>query len=137
MEKLKKVFGAIWKWLKANWLVVVVVVVILGVIVLAANAFSQDESYRRLFQQYTEQAADYHRQIKDLRLLQEQERAEQERIMQEYIVELYRIEREYKTELERIAEQRSSTQDVIIRNFERDPTTLTNAVHTVFGIPVE
>ena len=134
MEKLKKVFGVIWKWLKANWLVVIVV---LGVLALAFNANSQDASYRQLFDQYTTQAADHQTQISDLRSLQEQEREERQRLMQEYIDELHRIEREYKTELERIAALRTNTQDDIIRDFERDPTTLTEAVTNVFGIPVE
>ena len=134
MEKLKKAFGAIWKWLKANWLVIIVIV---AVGALAFNSCSNDESYRSLFQQYTEKSDDHQRQIKDMRDLQEQERKARDLLMQEYIDELHRIEREYKTELGKIAEQRNNNRNEIIRNHDRDPTSLTDAVNEVFGIPVE
>ena len=136
MEKLKKVFGVIWKWLKDNWLVVVVAIVVIGVGALATKSCSRDESYRNLFREFREQSEDHQRQIKDLRGLQDLERAERERILQEYIDELHRIEREYKIELENIATQRNNTQDNIINNHQRDPVTLVETIRNAFGIPV-
>lgn len=137
MEKVKKFFESAWKWLKSNWLIVVI---ILGVLALAVNAFSQFDQnavYRNLLDQYQEQSLDHQRQLKDLRDLVDAEREERDRLLQEYLAEMHRIEREYKEDLERIAQERDTTQDDIIRDHSRDPTTLTRAVHETFGIPVE
>lgn len=134
MEKFKKILGSLWKWLKENWLVVLVIV---GVAALAFRGCSQEEAYSNLFDHYNEQSKDHERQIQELRSLQDQERAERERILQEYLAELHRIEQEYKEELGRIEQQREDTQSDIIRDHDRDPTTLTTAVTETFGIPVE
>lgn len=137
METLKKVFGSIWKWLKENWLTVLVIA---GVVALAVNAFSQfdqTESYRNLLEQYHEESLDHQQQIKDLRTLMDEEREERDRLLQEYLSEMHRIESEYKEELGRISADRETSQDTIIRNHNRDPSSLTRAVTDTFGIPTE
>lgn len=137
MEKVKKFFGSVWSWVKENWLTILIIV---GVCLLAVNAFSQfdkTKSYRELLEQYHQESLDHQRQIKDLRTIMEEERAEQHRIIQKYLEEQSRIESEFKQALERIARDRTVNQDNIIRDHEKDPTTLTTAVTETFGIPLE
>jgi len=134
MDKVKSIFGNIWKWIKKNW---VLVLVVLGLSFLAWSFKSKDQSYKDLFKNYTQQNADNQQQIEVLRNLQEQERVERERLLTNYLDELHRIEREYKAELGKIAEQRDTTQDNIISNGNTNPTSLTDAVTETFGIPVE
>jgi len=134
MEKFKKLLSSFWKWIKNNWLVIVL---LFGVGFLAWSFRSNDQAYKNLFKSYTQQSADNRQQIEDLRAVQEQERADQERIMRNYLDELHRIEQEYKTELTKIETQRATTQDNIISNYNSNPTTLTSAVTNTFGIPTE
>jgi len=148
MDKLKEFFGSakewlwkglgpVWKWLKKNWLIILIIV---GVGLLAANAFSQNshvESYRNLLEQYHQESLDHQRQIKDLRSIMDEERAERDRLLQEYLAEQHRIETEFKEALGQIAQDRETNQDNIIREHDSDPTTLTTAVTNTFGIPLE
>jgi allophanate hydrolase subunit 1 len=134
MENLVKLLRPLWKWLKKNWLLVLITLVVAG---LFLKGCEQVDAYDRLLGQYEEQSQDHQRQIKELRTLQDTERKERQRIVQEYIDELHRIEREYKAELDRIATQRDATQERIIREHERDPTTITQRLKETFGIPVD
>jgi len=137
MEKLKKFFGAVWDWVKKNWLTILIVI---GVCLLTASAFSQfdqTKSYKNLLEQYHQESRDHQQQIKELRLIVEEERIEQARLLQEYLVEQNRLETEFKEVLGQIDDTRDNTQTQIVRRHDRDPTTLTGAVTNTFGIPSE
>lgn len=137
MEKVKAFFGSVWDWVKENWLTLLIIV---GVVMLAISAFAQwdqTESYKELLEQYHEESLDHQRQIKDLRTIMDEEREKQNRILQKYIEEQWRIESEFKEALGRIARDRSVNQNDIIREHDKDPTTLTTAVTETFGIPLE
>lgn len=133
-EVLGAVFGAIWKWLKDNWLPLLLVLAVVG---LFAKGCDQVNSYNNLFEQYQQQSEDHERQLQELRSIQESEREALDRQLQEYMQNMDRIEREYKDEIDRISRSSRTRQSDIIRNHDNDPDTLTEAVHAVFGIPVE
>jgi len=140
MEKVKKFFGAVWNWIKKHWQIVLIILIVIGVGLLAANAFSQNsniESYRNLLDQYHEESLDHQQQIKDLQSVVDQERQERERLLQEYLAEQHRIESEFKETLGQISQSRETNQNDIIREYNRDPSTLTTAVTETFGIPLE
>lgn len=130
----KKVFGGLWKWLKGNWLALLLV---FAVAALFVRGCESDDAYNNLFQQYQEQSADHQRQIKELQTLQQQEREELDRQLQDYLENMNRIEREYKEEIQRIESSREVRRVTIIRETLRDPGTLTDTVTRTFGIPVE
>jgi len=131
---LKKMFGAIWEWLKSNWLPLFLM---FAVAALFAKGCERTQTYNSLFEQYQEQSIDHQRQLKELRELQQAEREELDRQLHQYFENMNRIEREYKQEIQRIESSRESRRVTIIRDHDRDPTTLTDEVRRVFGIPVE
>lgn len=134
MSKFKEVLGAVAKWLRENWLPLLLVVAIAA---LFAKGCERTQAYDSLFDQYQQQSEDHQQQIRDLRALQERERQELDRQLQNYLEEMNRIEREYKEEIQRISVRTETRRVRIIRDYGRDPATLTTAVRDTFGIPVE
>lgn len=134
MSKFKEVLGAVGKWLRENWLPLLLIVAMTA---LFAKGCEKTQAYDSLFDQYQQQSEDHQQQIRNLRALQERERQELDRQLQNYLEEMNRIEREYKEEIQRISVRTETRRVRIIRDYGRDPTTLTTAVRDTFGIPVE
>lgn len=134
MSKFKQVLGAIGKWLRENWLPLLLVVAIAALFV---KGCERTQAYDSLFEQYQQQSKDHQQQIRDLQALQERERQELDRQLQKYFKEMDRIEREYKEEIQRISVRTETRRVRIIHDYSRDPTALTTAVRDTFGIPVE
>lgn len=134
MSKIKEIFGTIFGWFRKNWLLLLVII---SLVALFLKGCDQSNVYDNLFERFQEQSKDHNRQIKELRLLQEEEREEMSRLMQQYTNEINRIEHEYKEELGRIANFRETTRTRIVENHGRDPNTLTVVVRDTFGIPIE
>lgn len=134
MSKFKKILGTVGQWFKSNWLLLLLVV---AVIALFAKGCERTQVYDSLFNQYQNQSEDHQQQISELLAVQEQERQELDRQLQNYLEEMNRIEREYKEEIQRISTNTEIRRVRIIREYDRDPTTLTDAVRDTFGIPVE
>lgn len=134
---LNKALRSVLQWLKSNWLVVLVLVLLIVMAGLIAKGCQTDSTYQTLFDQYSSSIADHKRQLEEIRTTHDREREELNRQLQEYLSEMHRIETEYRAELERISQTREVTRVRIIREYERDPGTLTTTVHSTFGIPVE
>lgn len=134
---LNKALRSVLQWLKGNWLVIVVFLLLVVVAGLIARGCQTDAAYRGLFDQYRNSIEDHQHQLEEIRTTHDREREELNRQLQEYLAEMHRIEVEYKEELARISQTRETTRVKIIREYERDPGTLTAAVRNTFGIPVE
>lgn len=134
---LNKALRSVLQWLKGNWLVIIVFLLLLVVTGLIVKGCQADSEYQSLFDQYRNSIEDHRHQLEEIRTTHDREREELNRQLQEYLAEMHRIEVEYKAELVRISQIRETTRVRIIREYEEDPGTLTAAVHTTFGIPVE
>lgn len=134
MTKIKEFFGAVGRWLRDNWLPLLLVV---AVVALFAKGCERSQAYDSLFEQYQTQSEDHQRQITELMTLREREREELNRQLQAYLENMQRIEREYKEEIARISTRTETRRVTIVREYERDPMTLTATTRDMFGIPIE
>jgi hypothetical protein len=131
---LKAGLEPILKWLKYNWLVLVVIG---GITFFVLKACETDETYQTLFEQYGESITDHQNQINELKQVYASEQVEIQRQLQEYLLEMKRLENDYRSDIARLEKQREDTRTTIIRNWEREPTTLPETIRETFGIPIE
>lgn len=128
---------AVWKWLKGNWLTLVVFTVIILLALTIVKGCDRDTAYQNLFDQYHESIQDHQTQIEQIRSIQQSEREAREEQYRQFLEEMQRIEQDYKAELGRIETTRRHSRSQIVEDARRDPGTLTRRIRDTFGIPIE
>lgn len=124
-------------WFKNNWFVVsLVLVIVMAFIALQMQQCSSDSLYNKLTQDYKEQAESFDKELRAVERVNKEWHAKQEALNEEHKEKMACIEKDYKKGLESISIRQEKRQTKIVKEARRDPTTLTQRVYEVFGIPI-
>ena len=128
------IFKKVFNWFKSNWMLVLL---LLAIVFLFARGCEQSSTYEDLFDQYLEQGKLQQEQLNDLRKIQNEEYEKLNEQIKNYVIEVERIEKEYKEEIEKISISQENRRTKIIRDHSENPETLTESLYQTFGIPIE
>ena len=110
---------------------------VISVSALLAKGCQEVDSYSNLFEHYSQQSKSHEQQIKELRRIRNEEALAHQRMTQEFISEINRLEADYNSRLNSISQQRHVIRNRIIDDHDSNPSTLTEHIREVFGIPIE
>jgi len=128
MEKIK----AVLKWLKSNWLLVLICAVVFAFF---WKGTDQVSLYDNLFETYQAQSIDFQGQIKKILRSQQEEREAREVLRMESVARFRLLEGEFEERLVAIETDRNAEHEEIIEEHARDPQSLVRRLDDMFGIP--
>jgi ABC-type bacteriocin/lantibiotic exporter with double-glycine peptidase domain len=125
-------------FLKENKLTFIITGIVLVMALVAFRQFAMADTYEDLLtQKYTEQSESFKKQINDINKINDTRFKAQEQLLKEYDEKYRLINENYQIKLDEIASKQKKTQVKIVEEAKKDPTTLTNKVKDMWGIPVQ
>jgi len=115
---------------------VLVIIAIIGAVgFLAWRHYSYSTAYDKLIQHYEEQSDAFHKQLYEIDKVNRDWREQDIKLQREYTQQLAEIRIEYTEKIDAIKVNRIVLQTTIINEAKTDPTTLTERIYKMFGIP--
>ena len=121
------------KWLKDNWLIVVIILV---VAVLAYGQATNVSLYDKLMNDYNAQAQDHKAQIVALEKVNEEQSKLVDQLHGEYNERLAIIRSEFNSRLNKVSAQRTVERRRLVEAAKKNPSALTKEIQRIFGIPL-
>jgi LPS O-antigen subunit length determinant protein (WzzB/FepE family) len=124
----------IFEWLKLNWLKIVILVAI-GLALW--QLYVSSETHEIMYKENMKQSELFHKQLKELEVVNQQLKIRQDILENTYKVELDTIKKEYDQKIVDLANMKKNNELKIIKEAKEKPETLTTKIENMFGIPVE
>lgn len=132
MFKLKQILKKVWRFIKGNYLLLLVIVAVAFVMFRGCDQFS---AYDKLMSKYNQQIEDTQERIEKLKEIQKKQAEKREELNQKYQEKLKKLEEDYKKRISEIRRSKFDRQSRIVKEAEKDPSSLIKKVEEKFGIP--